>query len=59
MSEFIDKQKQMEEYVRENNPYRELEPLYFDLRGYTKYIEDNHIDKNNIPDEVVQRFIKH
>ena len=57
MSEFIEKQKQMEEYIEKNNPYRELEPLHFDLRGYGKYIEDNHIDKNNIPDEVVQKFI--
>jgi hypothetical protein len=33
----------VDEYLSRFDPYKKLEPLKFDLRGYAKYLKENNI----------------
>ena len=48
--------KEMNEYLKKYPPYKKREPLNFDLRGYTAYLEEHGIDGKNVPEEVVEKF---
>ena len=51
-----ERKKAIDEYLKRVNVYQKREPLNFDLRGYTAYLEEHGIDGKNVPEEVVEKF---
>ena len=45
-------------YIEKTNPYKPLEPLKFDLRGYSAYLKEHAISGNNVPEAVIAQFQK-
>lgn len=45
-------------YIEKTNPYKPLEPLKFDLRGYAAYLKEHAISGNNVPEAVIAQFQK-
>lgn len=54
---FDEKQKIVEEYIQKVNPYKDLEPLNFDLRGYAEYVKEHNVSSEEAK-EVCKLFIK-
>lgn len=44
------------EYIKRTNPYKPLEPLKFDLRGYATYLKEHAISGKEVPEEVIAQF---
>lgn len=57
MNVFKERQTKIDNLIEKVNPYKKLEPLNFDLRAYYKYIEENNISGEDIPQEILDRFI--
>ena len=53
-----EKDKTIYEYIRKTNPYKPLEPLKFDLRGYAAYIKEHSISGKDVPEEIIAKFQK-
>ena len=53
-----DKMETVDDFVRRVNPYEEQPKLNFDLRGYSKYIEEHNIPGDDVPEEVIAMFQK-
>ena len=53
-----EKDAMVQEYIARVNPYKPLEPLKFDLRGYAAYLKEHSISGNNVPESVVKQFTK-
>ncbi|MDO5441911.1 MAG: hypothetical protein Q4F55_05095 [Bacillota bacterium] len=53
-----EKDAMVREYIERVNPYKPLEPLKFDLRGYAAYLKEHSISGNNVPESVVKQFAK-
>lgn len=53
-----EKDVMVRKYIERVNPYKPLEPLKFDLRGYAAYLKEHSISGNNVPESVVKQFAK-
>lgn len=56
MKTFEEKQRMMDEFIEKTNPYKESEPLRFDLRGYAEYIKKNNIKSDMITEDIMALF---
>lgn len=50
--------KLVDDFIKRVNPYEKQPGLSFDLRGYSKYVEEHNIPRNNVPESVMQMFQK-
>lgn len=46
------------EYIKKTNPYKPLEPLKFDLRGYAACLKEYSISGKDVPEEIISKFQK-
>ncbi len=53
---FEQKNKLVDDFIRRVNPYEKQPGLSFDLRGYSKYVEEHNIPRNNVPESVMKMF---
>ena len=53
---FKEKQNLIDEFIERVNPYEQKEPLRFNLREYSRYIDENNIDRKNVPESVMKMF---
>lgn len=44
------------EYIIRTNPYKPLEPLKFDLRGYAAYLKEQDASGKEVSEEVIAQF---
>ena len=44
------------EYIKRTNPYKPLEPLKFDLRGYAAYLKEQDASGKEVSEEVIAQF---
>lgn len=51
-----EKQQMVDKYIANNDPYKPLKPLQFDLRGYAAYIEKHHLKTEEITEEILTQF---
>lgn len=56
MKSYKEKMTIVDEYLSRFDPYKKLEPLKFDLRGYAKYLKENNISGKNVSTDVVKMF---
>lgn len=49
-------QEIVDDFIDRVDPYLDLEPLKFDLRGYAAYLAEHNLDGRNVPEDVVERF---
>ena len=52
------KQKVVDEYMQDYNPYEKHEPLQFDLRGYAQYVKEHNLKPEDITLEILTLFSK-
>ena len=52
------RQKVVDEYMQDYNPYEKHEPLQFDLRGYTQYVKECNLKPEAITLEIFALFSK-
>ena len=52
------KQKVVDEYMQDYNPYEKHEPLQFDLRGYAQYVKERNLKPEAITLEIFALFSK-
>ena len=52
------RQKVVDEYMRDYNPYKKHEPLQFDLRGYAQYVKKRNLKPEAITLEIFALFSK-
>lgn len=53
---YKEKQNLIDEFIERVNPYERKEPLRFNLREYSRYIDENNIDRKNVPESVMKMF---
>lgn len=53
---YSEKMAIMDEFIKRVNPYKKHEPLNFDIRGYSNYLEKHGIDGKNVPQHIVDMF---
>lgn len=46
------------EFIKRINPYNSETSLNFDLRGYSSYVKEKHLDANQITPKIMSMFIK-
>lgn len=51
-----DTDTEMEEYLAENDPYQEREPLNFDIRRYAVFVKENNLRSSDITPEILNMF---
>ena len=56
MKSFQKKQKTIDDYLSEHDIYGEFDPVLFDMRGYSAYIEQNNLKSSDITEEIMRRF---
>ena len=56
MKSYKEKEIIAQKYIERVNPYKPLEPLKFDLRGYAAYLKEHSISGNDVPESVLQQF---
>ena len=56
MSETNQKQIVAENFIKQVNPYKQVNPLKFDLRGYAQYANEHKLTGLNMPVEVIKKF---
>ena len=49
-------QEIVDDFIARVDPYMDLTPLKFDLRGYSRYLSENNLDGRDVPEEVIERF---
>ena len=49
-------QKIVDDFIDRVDPYMDLEPLKFDLRGYAAYLKEHNLDGRDVPEAVIERF---
>lgn len=49
-------QEIVDDFIERVDPYMDLKPLKFDLRGYSRYLSENNLDGRDVPEEVIERF---
>lgn len=49
-------QEIVDDFIDRVDPYMDLEPLRFDLRGYAAYLKEHNLDGRDVPEEVIERF---
>ena len=52
------KQKVVDEYMQDYNPYEKHELLQFDLRGYAQYVKERNLKPEDITLEIFALFSK-
>ena len=52
------KQKVIDEYMQDYNPYEKHEFLQFDLRGYAQYVKERNLKPEDITLEILAFFSK-
>ena len=52
------KQKVVDKYMQDYNPYEKHEPLQFDLRGYAQYVKEHNLKPEDITLEILTLFSK-
>ena len=56
---FKEKQAFVDKFISHVNPYKKVEPLMFDLRGYAKYLKEHGIAGNSEEAKTVAKnFVK-
>lgn len=50
------KKKIVEDFVQNNDPYKENEPLKFDLRSYADYVRKNNLSAEQISVQILDKF---
>lgn len=43
-------------FIKRANPYKKVEPLKFDLRGYAQYAKEHKLTGLNMPAEIIKKF---
>lgn len=51
------KKKMVEDYIQRVNPYRKPDPIAFDLRAYSDYVEGHRLNARDITPEIMNQFI--
>ena len=52
------KETLVEDFIKNNNPYKKNEPLQFDMRAYASYVKENNLTASQITDTILKRFTK-
>ena len=52
------RQKVVDEYMQDYNPYEKHELLQFDLRGYAQYVKEHNLKPEDITLEIFALFSK-
>lgn len=55
---FKEKNNAVQEFIGRVKPYEKPPKLNFDLRGYAKYLSENNIPGNKVPQNVINMFKK-
>lgn len=53
---YSEKMAIMDEFIKRVNPYEKPQPLNFDIRGYSDYLDEHGIDGKNVPQHIVEKF---
>lgn len=56
MKIYREKQKLVDEFVSLVDPYKKIEPLKFDMREYGKYLEEQNLSGEYVPEEILKQF---
>lgn len=57
-NQFDKKMEEAQKYMKIVKNYDIHNEPYFDMRGYAKYLRDNNIPYNRVPEEVMKMFSK-
>ena len=51
-----DKDKIIEDYIKQCNPYESHPSIGFDLRAYAAYVKENNLKASDITEEILSKF---
>ena len=51
-----EKQNIADQFISVENPYEKHENMQFDLRAYSKFVEDNKISASEVTNEMLNKF---
>ena len=55
---YKEKERIADDFIQRDNPYEKKASLKFDLRGYSEYLEKNHISGKYADDDIITMFSK-
>lgn len=53
-----EKQSIADAFIASTNPYKKGESLKFDLHAYDRYLKEHDLHGKDVPDDVMQKFVK-
>lgn len=51
------KKRQIDRYIAQNDPYRPLTPLKFNLREYSAYAQKHKLKAQDITEDILRLFV--